>query len=65
MTEGNDAHLKHILIYACDGFNPVHMGNGGVCEGGVGRVPTENISCCVDSWWRGQHRMIIVHYDYL
>ena len=37
MTEGNDAHLKHILIYACDGLNPAHVGNGGVCEGGVGQ----------------------------
>ena len=35
MTEGNEAHVHHLLIYVCEGVNETHLGNGGDCDGDV------------------------------
>ncbi|CAI8042458.1 DBH-like monooxygenase protein 1 homolog [Geodia barretti] len=35
VTEGNEAHVHHLLVYVCDSINDTHLGNGGVCEDGV------------------------------
>ena len=35
VTEGNEAHVHHLLVYLCDGINETHVGNGGECEEGV------------------------------
>ena len=32
MTEGNDAHVHHLLIYLCEGLENAHVGNGGGCD---------------------------------
>ena len=32
VTEGNDAHVHHLLIYLCDGLNQTHVGVGDVCD---------------------------------
>ena len=34
-TEGNEAHVHHLLVYLCDGINETHVGKGGECEEGV------------------------------
>ena len=41
MTEGNDAHVHHLLIYLCEGLNDTHVGNGGDCEGNVANEVAE------------------------
>ena len=33
VTEGNEAHVHHLVIYTCEGLNETHLGNGGDCEG--------------------------------
>ena len=35
MTEGNEAHVHHFLIYLCSSINETHVGNGGPCDDGV------------------------------
>ena len=35
MTEGNEAHVHHLLIYLCEGVNETHLGNGGDCDGDI------------------------------
>ncbi|CAI8042462.1 DBH-like monooxygenase protein 1 homolog, partial [Geodia barretti] len=42
VTEGNEAHVHHLLIYLCEGVNDTHVGNGGECEDGV----PEAVSAC-------------------
>ena len=41
MTEGNEAHVHHLLIYLCNGLNDIHVGNGGDCEDGVANEVAE------------------------
>ena len=41
MTEGNDAHVHHLLVYLCDSINDTHVGNGGDCEEGVANEVAE------------------------
>ena len=36
MTEGNDAHVHHLVVYLCTGLNDTHVGSGGDCFEGVG-----------------------------
>lgn len=35
VTEGNEAHVHHLLIYLCDGLNNTHVGASGDCDDGV------------------------------
>ncbi|CAI8042477.1 DBH-like monooxygenase protein 1 homolog [Geodia barretti] len=32
VTEGNDAHVHHLVVYICSGINDSHIGNGGDCK---------------------------------
>ena len=32
MTEGNEAHVHHFLVYLCSSVNETHLGNGGDCD---------------------------------
>ena len=41
VTEGNEAHVHHLLIYLCDGLNHTHVGQGGDCEDGVANEVAE------------------------
>ena len=41
MTEGNEAHIHHLLIYLCDGLNHTHVGNGGDCDNNVANEVAE------------------------
>ena len=41
MTEGNEAHAHHLLIYLCTGVTEDHVGNGGSCDGDVAREVQE------------------------
>ena len=34
MTEGNEAHVHHLVVYMCSGLNDSHVGNGHDCENG-------------------------------
>ena len=36
MTEGNEAHVHHLIIYLCSSVNETHVGNGGECDSSVG-----------------------------
>ena len=35
MTEGNEAHVHHLLIFLCDSLNDTHVGSSGECGEGV------------------------------
>ena len=41
MTEGNEAHVHHLLVYLCDGLSEAHVGNGGDCRDGVANEVVE------------------------
>jgi hypothetical protein len=32
VTEGNEAHVHHLVVYICSGINDSHIGNGGDCK---------------------------------
>ena len=32
MTEGNEAHVHHLVVTLCTGLNDSHVGNGADCE---------------------------------
>ena len=34
VTEGNQAHVHHLVVYMCTGLNDSHVGNGNDCENG-------------------------------
>ena len=36
ITEGNEAHVHHLVIYLCAGLNDTHVGTSKVCTEGVG-----------------------------
>ena len=36
MTEGNEAHVHHFIVYLCSSVNENHVGNGGECDTAVG-----------------------------
>ena len=44
MTEGNEAHVHHLLIYLCDTISEHDVGNGGPCE----IVVPRQVSACRD-----------------
>ena len=69
MTEGNDAHVHHLLIYLCDGVNDTHVGNGGECDEGV----PEAVSACrggtlIAAWAVGgevsSQSLLVYNYTY-
>ena len=41
MTQGNEAHVHHLLIYTCTGVTEDHVGNGGDCDGDVAQEVQE------------------------
>ena len=43
ITEGNEAHVHHLIIYLCTGLNHTHVGESGDCNGGV---RDEVAACC-------------------
>ena len=51
MTEGNEAHVHHLLVYLCSGINDTHVGNGGDCDGDVGNEIRECSQGTVVAAW--------------
>ena len=41
MTEGNEAHVHHLLVYLCSSVNETHVGNGGDCDSEVSNDVSE------------------------
>ena len=51
MTEGNEAHVHHLVVYLCSGINDTHVGNGGECEEGVANEVAEcRIEVIIAAW---------------
>ena len=51
MTEGNEAHVHHLLIYLCEGLNDTHVGNGGPCDDGVANEVQECLRGTLIAAW--------------
>lgn len=43
MTEGNEAHVHHLIVYMCSGLDESHVGNEGDCDNG--NLPVEVQMC--------------------
>ena len=41
VTEGNEAHVHHLVVYMCTGLDDSHVGNGADCEDDIVAVQVQ------------------------
>ena len=54
ITEGNEAHVHHLVIYLCSGLNDTYVGTSGVCTEAIGdEVNTCRGGTIIGAWTIG------------
>lgn len=61
MTEGNEAHVHHLLIYLCDSITDAHVGNGGICFENVASEISECVRGTLIAAWAVGGEVCLVH----
>ena len=63
MTEGNEAHVHHLLVYTCNSLNDTHVGTGGECYEGVANEVNECTSDTLIAAWAVGGEVSLFNYN--
>lgn len=61
MTEGNEAHVHHLLIYLCDSITDAHVGIGGSCSDDVANEIKECVRGTLIAAWAVGGEVCLLH----